>query len=318
MITQILQFLKKTDGYFSGEEISRRFRITRSAACKHIQELRHEGYEIIAVPHLGYRYVSAPDKLIPHEIQSHLGTNIFGRKIVCLDTLPSTMDEAFRLGLDGAVEGTVVCAEGQLKGRGRLGRGWTSPKGKGIYFSVILKPLLPPNEVASLTLLSAVALSEAIKESSGISALIKWPNDLLVNHKKLAGILIEMKGDLDRVRFVVIGIGLNVNTPLNLLPPQATSLKHELNKTFSRSEILKEILRSLERWYEIFKKKGFEPIHRRWKEYSCTLGERVRIADGQGVVEGMAIDIDDDGGLLIRRDTGLIVKRLTGDIVRII
>ena len=317
MQDQIIHFLKKSDGYLSGEEISRQLNISRAGIWKYMQELRNDGYDIVAVPHLGYRLVSSPDKLIPREIQFDLLAKILGKKIISYESVNSTMDIAFRLGFEGAEEGTVVCAEAQAKGRGRLGRNWTSPKGKGIYFSVILRPRLSPSEVAQLTLLAAVAVSEAIQKVAGITAMIKWPNDLILNGKKLAGILTEMSADMDRVRFVVIGIGINVNTPASLLPPQATSLKQEAGRPFSRVALLQEVLMSVERWYQRLKAEGFSPITQRWKELSLTLGKRIRIVDPNGDVEGQAMDLDKDGGLIIRRDSGMIVKRLTGDVVQV-
>src|SRR3989344_9407838 len=264
MQTQILKFLKESEGYVSGEEISRRCGMSRAAIWKYMQELRQEGFDVVAVPHLGYKLVATPDKLLPSEIQHGLKTQYLGKKIVYEDTGPSTMDVAFRLGMEGAVEGTLVCAEGQTKGKGRLGRHWNSPKGKGIYMSVILRPSLPPTEVAQLTLLAAVAVCEAVQRVSGVAARIKWPNDILVEDRKLAGILTELSAETDRVRFGVIGIGVNVNTPLSLLPATATSLKEEAQKKVSRGELVQEILRVLEDWYERLKKKGCGPIVLWW------------------------------------------------------
>ncbi len=317
MQTQILQFLKESEGYVSGEEISRRCGMSRAAVWKHMQELRQEGFDVVAVPHLGYKLVASPDKLLPSEIRHGLKTRYLGKKIVYEDTVPSTMDVAFRLGMEGAVEGTLVCAEGQTKGKGRLGRHWNSPKGKGIYMSVILRPSLPPTEVAQLTLLTAVAVCEAIRRVSGVAARIKWPNDILVEDRKLAGILTELSAETDRVRFVVIGIGINVNTSLNGLPPQATSLKEEAQKKISRVELVQEILSTLEDWYERLKEQGFALVIQRWKELSSTLGNRIRLVDPSGEVEGEAVDLDKTGGLMIRNDAGLVVTKIAGDVVQV-
>ncbi len=315
MQERILHYLKKSHGYISGEEISHHLNISRAGIWKNIQELRKHGYEIIAVPHLGYSLVASPDKLFPFEIKFDLGTKIFGQKIVYYETVHSTMDEAFELGVEGAPEGTVVCAEGQTKGRGRLGRSWASPKGKGIYMSIILRPQLSPSEVARLTLLCAVAVSEAIKKVTGLEPAIKWPNDLMVDNLKLAGILTELSAEVDQVKFVVVGIGLNVNSSTSQLPFGGTSIKTVLQKSFSRVEIIQEILRAFERWYERLKKEGFSPVVHQWKELSLTLGRRIRIVDPAGTTEGEAFDIDKDGGLLIRNDMGTIVKKMAGDVV---
>ena len=273
------------------------------------------GYEIAAVPHLGYKLVSVPDKLFPHEIQHNLCTKIFGRKIIYRETVASTMDAAFQLALENAPEGTVVCAETQTKGRGRLGRSWNSPKGKGIYASIVLRPRLSPAEVAKLTLLAAVAVCEALQKTTGLQPLIKWPNDLLIGHKKCAGILTELSAETDRVKFVVVGIGINVNAAKNNLPPGATSFKEETKEEHSRIKIFQEILRDMEQWYLRLEREGFFPVVRRWKELSLTLNCRVRVSDAGGFVEGLAVDLDHDGGLLVRQDSGVIVKKMAGDVV---
>lgn len=316
MQNKILHYLKTAEGYFSGEEISRHLKISRAGIWKYMQELRQDGYEIAAVPHLGYRLISCPDKLIPVEIQHGLGTKILGRNIEHYDSIPSTMDAAFQMGMAGAGEGTVVCAEHQSKGKGRLGRNWLSPKGKGIYMSVLLRPKMAPTEAARLTLLSAVAVCEALQRQCQIKADIKWPNDVLVRDKKVAGILTELNAEMDRVRFVVVGIGVNVNTPFTQLPSTATSLRQESGRKISRIELLQEILRSLERWYKGLTDQGFASAMARWKELSSTLGQQVRVADQSGHVEGKAVDIDEYGGLVIRASTGLTVRRMTGDVVQ--
>jgi BirA family biotin operon repressor/biotin-[acetyl-CoA-carboxylase] ligase len=315
MQNHIIQCLKKAKGgYVSGEEISRSADMSRAAIWKHMQELRKEGYEIEAVPHLGYQLVSIPDKLLAHEIQYDLKTKTFGCKVFYYDTLSSTMDEAFKLGMDGAPEGTVVCAEAQTKGRGRLGRSWSSPKHKGLYLSIILRPRLSPAEFSKLTLLSAVVVAEAVYKVAGVDARIKWPNDVLVKNKKLAGILTELRAEVDQMKFVVIGIGLNVNNTAAQLVDGATALRHEAGKNFSRVELVQEILRTFERWYSRLEKDGFENVIQAWKDRSHTLGKRVRIIDPAGTVEGVAFDLDHDGGLLIRQDSGVVVKRMAGDV----
>lgn len=317
MRNKIIHFLKTAEGYLSGEEISRHIKISRAGIWKYIQELREEGYDIVAVPHLGYRLISAPDKLLPAEIQFGLGTKILGREIRYFDAIGSTMDAAFQLGVEGIAEGTVVCAESQTKGKGRLGRSWVSPKGKGIYMSVVLRPSLMPADLTQLTLLCAVAVCEAVGGFCGVPAKIKWPNDILVHNKKLAGILTESSAEMDRVRFVVVGIGVNVNAPLSQMPEHSTSIKNETGKRASRVVLMQEILRSLERWYIILGAQGFVPVITRWKELSSTLGRRVRLVDPSGDVEGRAVDLDEYGGLIIQGENGLKVKRMSGDVVQI-
>lgn len=314
MHEKLIQFLKQAQGYLSGEEISGLFHLSRSAIWKSMQDLRELGYDIVAVPHLGYRLLSVPDKLFPWEIQFKLGTKSLGKQIIYKELVSSTMDEAFQLGLQGAPDGSVVCAESQSHGRGRHGRQWISPKHKGITMSVILRLPLPPSEAAQLTLLAAVAVAEAVHAVSGLTAQIKWPNDILLNHGKVAGILTELNAEMDQVKFVVIGIGINVNTLKNQLPQLATSLKQETGKNFSRVVVMQEILRSLERWYEVFKKRGFAPVLSQWKQHSTILGQRILFTEAKGTLEGYAFDLDQDGGLLIRTDSGEIVKKMSGDV----
>jgi len=314
MQERIIQFLKESDGYISGEEMSQRLKMSRAAIWKHMQELRALGYEIAAVPHLGYQLVTCPDRILSYAVQSGLNTKIIGKKIIVLETVTSTMDEAFRLGMDGCPEGTVVCAEAQSKGRGRLGRSWISPKARGLYFSFVLRPNLPLNQLAQLTLMSAVAVAEAIEGVSKLKPLIKWPNDILLGTHKLAGILTELRAESDQVKFVVVGIGLNVNASLHQLIPGASSLKMAAGHSFDRTQVFQAILRSLEKWYVKLLHHEFAQVMEEWKKRSATLKKRVRITDPAGVIEGEAIDLDEDGALLIRKDNGIVVKKTAGDV----
>ena len=314
MQERIIQFLKESDGYVSGEEISQKLNMSRAAIWKHMQELRAQGYEITAVPHLGYRLVTSPDKLRAFEIQLGLNTKIIGKNMIVMDTVTSTMDEAFRLGMEGCGEGTVVCAETQSKGRGRLGRVWISPKAKGLYFACVLRPTLPLNQLALLTLMSAVALAEAIESVSDLKPSIKWPNDLLWEGRKLAGILTELRAESDQVKFVVVGIGLNINTSAHQAFEGASSLKTAAGRSFNRVEVFQAILRCLEKWYIKLLNCDFIEITDAWKERSSTLNKRLRLTDPAGTIEGEAVDLDEDGALLIRKDNGVIIKKTAGDI----
>lgn len=317
MNEKILALLRQRTTYVSGEEISKHLGISRSAIWKHVQELRQQGYEIIAVPHLGYELVSIPDRLLPEEITFGLNTKIIGRQIYHYDMVASTMDVAMDLGMKASPEGVIVCAEGQHKGRGRLGRFWTSVKHKGIYLSLILKPQISPIESPGLTLLSAVAVCQAIRKTTRLDCLIKWPNDLIIDNKKVGGILTEMNAEMDRIKFVVIGIGINVNTPQSLLPAKATSLKEELGERISRIELTKQLLRDIEDEYILFQKNGFKTVIEKWKRLSTTLGHRVKIISDKNLIEGEALDIDSDGGLLVREDSGFVEKVMVGDVVKV-
>jgi len=317
MKQKILKHIRNSDSYISGEDLSRIFDISRAGIWKHIQELRREGYEIDAVPHLGYRLKNAPDKLLPDEIKFGLDTKIIGKNIYHYEIVNSIMDIAFNLAMDSSPEGTVVCAESQHRGRGRLGRGWFSPKSKGIYLSIVLRPTFEPSQTPKLTLLAAVAVAEAIRENTGINCQIKWPNDILVNEKKLGGILTELNAEMDRTKFVILGIGINVNTKKASLPPKATSLKEEKKETVSRVELTREILKQIDSFYSLFQKEGFSPIVKKWKHLSSTLGKRVKVTSQNKQVEGEALDIDKDGSLLIRKDSGFIEKIYAGDLARL-
>jgi BirA family biotin operon repressor/biotin-[acetyl-CoA-carboxylase] ligase len=225
------------------------------------------------------------------------------------------MDIATQLGIGGASEGTLVLAESQTKGRGRLGRNWVSPKYKGIYFSLILKPKILPSRAPLLTLLAGVSLVEAIKDVIGLEARIKWPNDILLHNKKVGGILTELNSEMDEIHFVVIGIGLNVNNDRKTLVDGATSLKEEKRVDINRIELLQEILRRIENNYLSFYEKGSSPVIKKWLDYNVTLGRRVKVVSHTKHIEGQAIDIDPDGALLIRKDSGLSERITAGDVL---
>ena len=258
MDEEILRVFKtRSDEYISGEDLSSMLKVSRAAIWKHIEKLRKEGYRIDAVPNLGYKLVSLPDRMLSHELQWGLDTKIIGRRIFYYEKAESTNTLAYKFAQEGLEEGTVVVAEMQTKGKGRLGREWISPKGAGVYLSCILRPRILPLEVPKITLVSAVATVKAIREFSGLNASIRWPNDILVDHKKVCGILTEMKAEQDRVDFIIVGIGINVNTSTKELPAEASSLKEELGRSLSRVELGKIILNQLERYYMLFKKRGW-------------------------------------------------------------
>lgn len=310
----ILELLREADGFVSGESLSRKLKMSRAGIWKNIEELRKDGYCINAVPHSGYALTSVPDKLFASEVQTGLNTDVFGKTFHHFDSLPSTMDKAVQLAMDGESEGAVVCAESQTQGKGRQGRGWSSPKGKGIYMSMILRPQLAMTEIPKLTLLSAVVLCEAIREVCNVKASIKWPNDLLVGDQKVAGILTESSAQMDTVRYVVVGIGINVNASPAHLPAVATSLKQEAQHSVSRLALMREILRIFEKEYERAQREGFDEVLTCWKKMSSTLGEHIQISEPTGSVEGLAVDLDEYGGLIIKSNQGKIIKRMTGDV----
>lgn len=316
MDDKILSIFRTSKGEFiSGEEISEKLKISRSAIWKHIERLRDEGYNIVAQPHLGYKLISAPDKLIAEEISYELHTRLIGKKIYSYETTDSTMDIAHRLAQTGSPEGTAVFSEGQSKGRGRLGRQWLSPKGKGIYLSLILRPKILPTEAPKITLMSAVAVAKAIRNETSLPALIRWPNDILIEGRKVCGILTEMSAEVNTVKYIILGIGINVNTSKEPLPKSATSLKYESGDTVSRVELAKELLRQIEEQYFLFKEEGFGEIVSEWRNLSSMLGNRVKIVCQEKKMEGYAVDLDLSGALVIRQDSGFTEKVLAGDVI---
>ncbi len=315
MDEKILNIFRKAPGhYISGEEISQKLGISRAAIWKHIEKLRQRGYDFVAVPHLGYRLSTVPDRLFPEEIKFGLNTKIIGKRIVYYDIIDSTNAKCYELAEKNYPQGTTVVAEGQTKGKGRLSRPWISPRYKGIYFSIILKPDILPMQVPKITLLVAVSAVSAIRKLAQLQTLIRWPNDVLINGRKVCGILTEMNAEVDRVNFIILGIGINVTSNRSSLPKGATSLFAEGARGISRCQLLRELLMDLESNYLSFKREGFAPIVQEWRNFSAILGNRVKIISHSEKLEGQATGIDSDGALIIRLDNGFQEKILAGDV----
>lgn len=303
--------------FLSGEEISKKLGVTRAAVWKDIQNLRSLGYEVEAQPHRGYRLTGIPDKLFRDEISWKLPTRFIGQNVLSYEQLDSTNDTAFQLGKDGVKEGACVFAEVQKKGRGRLGRTWVSAKGKNLLLSVLLRPLSSPADASKMTLAAALSVARAVRVTSGVDLGIKWPNDLLYKGKKVAGILTEMDAEADRVHFVVIGIGVNVNAGKKDLPSEATSLREITGLDISRVAFARQLLVELEKDYLMLKSGSFDELAAEWESLSLTTGRRVS-ADLLGrKVQGQAMGIDKDGALWIRKDNGLQERILAGDVTHL-
>lgn len=316
MEAPILSALRARPGQFvSGEELSRLLGVSRTAVWKEIEKLRADGYRILAQPHAGYQLVGTPDRLIPQELRWNLNTKRVGQRITAYQTTDSTMNLAHRLAEGGEPEGSVIVAEGQSRGRGRLGRRWISPKGKGIYLSVILRPALQLSEVPLITLMAAVAVAGAVQEVSDLTPQIKWPNDLLLKGKKVAGILTELNAELNRVNYVVIGIGINVHTPKRSLPVQATSLYEELGHKVDRVQLARTLLQRLDEHYAEFLNGGAPAILNRWRDFAAFLGRRIRVVAEGRMVDGQAFDVDSHGALLVRTDTGFVEAVSAGEVL---
>lgn len=302
----------------SGEELSNRFNVSRTAIWKHMQVLKQEGYEITALPKKGYVLQKAPNKLLPAEIKTYLKTKWLGKNIVYEDVAISSNEMAKSLVVKGCEDGALCVAEEQTGGKGRLSRGWFSPHGKGVWFSIVLKPPFRPEEAPKCTLLAAVAVVKAVNSYKGVEAAIKWPNDILLNGKKLVGILTEMSAEFGHINHVVIGIGINVCVPKKMVPKElqglAISLEDVSEEKIVRAELLARVLQNMEELYEIVLKKGFVPILSEWKKYSCTLGKEVKVIAPDMIYVGKAVDIDEDGLLLVDRGKGQIEKVVAGDV----
>ena len=312
----VLRALRESAEPVSGEALAGRLGLSRAAVWKRINRLKALGYAIQGSPRRGYRLLGLPDKLLPQEIAAGLQARLLKGPIHYFDTLPSTNDLAKELGVRGAPEGTLVVAEGQSRGRGRLGREWNSPPGVGLYVSVLLRPPLPPADLPPITLTAAVAVVRALRQAGGVTAGLKWPNDLVLAGKKLGGILTEMETESDQIRHLVVGLGLNVNNrqfPAELAD-LATSLALTTGRTFSRLRILQVWLEELESLYQRFLAREFAAILEEWKDYTVTLGRAVRVRQGAVEICGQALEVAADGALLVRTGSGEVVRVTSGEI----
>lgn len=300
---RILELLRRQEGFLSGEDIGRELSITRAAVWKGIKKLREEGYEIEAVTNRGYRLTNPETMYNKRELEQGLKTKTMGQTIYFYEETDTTNNRARELALEGAPEGTLVVAEKQTAGRGRRGKVWESPLGTGIWMSLVLRPQIMPAEASVLTLLCGLATAEAIEAETGLSAGIKWPNDILINGKKAVGILTEMDCEMSEVHFVIPGIGINVNTAS--FPPEiaeiATSLYLECGKTVSRRRLVHRVLERMEEHYETFLWTGsFAAMLEDYRKHCITLGKEVHVL-GREPFFAEALDITPEGELLVRR-----------------
>jgi BirA family biotin operon repressor/biotin-[acetyl-CoA-carboxylase] ligase len=314
----ILSFLAEAgDEFVSGEAISDKLGLTRTAVWKHVEGLRSQGYRIDAIPARGYRLAAVPDRLGPLEVRPLLGTHDLGQTLHYYDEIDSTNDRAKELAEDGAAHGEVVVAELQRAGRGRRGRSWSSPAGRNLYLSVILRPEMPPTQAPELTLVAALAVCDALREA-GVAAGIKWPNDVLVGGRKIAGILTELSAEPDHVHWVVLGIGVNLNARREDFPVElrddATSVLVERGQPAPRALFAAALLATLERWLDVHAEQGFDAIRDAWRTRSVTLGREVRVRMGDRDVDGVAEELDPSGALLVRTSTGM-ERVLSGDVL---
>lgn len=319
MIEQILQyFLDHEDEYISGEELSRHLQCSRTAVWKHIETLRKQGYVFDALPRKGYKMLTKPVVINAAKLMQGLQTKALGRVLRIYDEVDSTQNIAHGLVRQGAVEGTLVLAEQQNAGRGRMGRNWFSPKGKGIWMSLILKPTIAMQFTPQLTLLVAVALCRAIQAHIPRQVGIKWPNDLLIDGKKISGILLESSAEDERLNYVIAGIGISVNLLPEDYPAElrakATSLCIEKGERVDREQLICDFLLQLETLYELYIQQGFAPIRSLWEALTVSLHKPIRIQTAHGWVEGVANAIDEMGALWVTLPNGETTKLYSGDI----
>jgi BirA family biotin operon repressor/biotin-[acetyl-CoA-carboxylase] ligase len=315
-LAAVLQVLRGAADAVSGEYLAAQLGLSRAAVWKRVHRLKAQGYVIEGSPRRGYRLLAVPDKLLPAEVLQGLQARRLKGPVHHFETLDSTNDLAKELAARGAPEGTVVVAEAQTGGRGRLGREWDSPPAVGLYVSLVLRPMLPPVDLPQITLTSAVAVVRAVRRVAGVAPGIKWPNDLLLNGKKLGGILTEMETESDRIRHVVVGLGLNVNNPEfpAELAATATSLTLATGGAFSRVHLLRAWLDEFDGLYDRFLRQGFAEILAEWKGLAVTLGRPVTVRQGPREISGLALDVAPDGALLLRIDGGEIVRVISGEI----
>lgn len=303
---EILRALRESGDCVSGESLSRELGTSRVSIWKHIHSLEEDGYTVEASPR-GYRLLSSPDLLIPYEFPG------LEQRIQYFREIGSTMDAARKLAEGGVEQGTIVVAESQSRGRGRLSKEWLSPEG-GIYFTVILRPKISPVYAPRINLMASVAVATTIRRLFGLKAELKWPNDVLVEGKKVCGILAEMNAEVDAVNFINLGIGINANTYISQHEEKASSLKEQLGKEVSRKEFFRAVITELEEQQALLTKAD---LVEEWKNLSATLNRDVRIvALGEEIV-GQAIDIDSSGALIIKGKDGSLRTAIAGDCIHL-
>ncbi|PWJ49970.1 BirA family transcriptional regulator, biotin operon repressor / biotin-[acetyl-CoA-carboxylase] ligase [Faecalicatena contorta] len=309
--------LRESDGYVSGQELCEKLGVSRTAVWKAVNGLKEKGYQVEAVRNRGYRIIESPDILTKEELSSMIDTAWAGQTIYYFDQIDSTNIRAKQLGEEGAPHGTLIVAGQQNAGRGRRGRTWESPPGVSIYMSIVLRPEMAPVKAPMLTLVMALSAADSLKECTGLDVQIKWPNDIVLNGKKLAGILTEMSTEMDYINHVVIGVGINVNTERlpEELKEKATSLRLETGRIIRRSEIIASIMKEFEKNYQLFiETQGLGQMQEKYNSLLINREKEVRIL---GVKEGYAayaLGINEKGELLVRRDNGEIEAVLAGEV----
>lgn len=317
-VAALVDLLRRAEAGLSGAEIGRRIGVSRAAVWKHVARLRQDGYRIEGTPSRGYRLVESADRLTPAELGQFLTSKTLGSPVRYFEEVDSTNRVARDLGREGAGEGLAVLADAQTAGRGRLGRSWVSPARRNLYMSVLLRPPVPPARAPRLALLAASAVVAAIEATAAVRASIKWPNDVLIGGRKVAGILTEMESEGDRVRFVVVGIGVNLNLTKRELDPTiratATSLLAETGDRVGRARFAAQLLAELEERYGRYLLGDDRRLRLEWESHSCLTGRVVTVQSLEGRRRGRVLGVDEDGALRLRADDGEAMRVLAGDV----
>ena len=303
MKEEILRLLRSADGYISGQELCNRFGVSRTAVWKAINQLKEAGYEIEAQQNKGYKLMAAPDLMTEAEIKSLMHTDWVAKEVLYFDTIDSTNTKAQELAEKGYPSGTLVVADKQDSGKGRRGRSWVSPSGTGIFMTLMIKPDINPNNASMLTLVAALAVAKAITSVTGEEAMIKWPNDIVVNSKKVCGILTEMNAQFDYINHIVVGIGINVHNesfPEEISQMASSLLIEAGGKRFHRAQIIAETMSYFEQYYDIFlKTQDLSALVREYDELLVNRNKSVRVLDPKEPFDGKAMGITPKGELIV-------------------
>ncbi len=306
---QLIELLKRNNqSFISGQELSENLGISRTAVWKHMKELEKEGYQVQAIPRKGYRISGQPDKLSASSVKWGLRTTWAGKQLFHYPVVESTQAIGHQLAQKGSEEGTVIFADEQTAGKGRMGRKWHSAKTEGIWMSMILRPPILPYKAPQITLLTAVALAETIESLTKSKPAIKWPNDIFFQDRKAAGILTEMQAEQDEIQYIVLGIGMNVNQSITDLPEDiqktATSLKHETGTDWDLAPIIQQILAAFEMHYENYLHHGFKAVKEKWEHYGYKIGDQVSVSANKQKYKAEIIGLAEDGALKVRKPDG--------------
>ena len=312
MKNNILKYLNENN-FISGEVLAEKLNVSRTMIWKNIKNLQNLGYDIESVKNKGYLIISRPDIPIFEEVYRNIDTEIIGKNIHYFKTIGSTNNYCKKLMKEGVSEGTIVVSDIQTQGRGRKDRFWYSPSG-GLWFSTILYPEIPPQNGMLVTMTVSTSIAQAIKETTGLEPIIKWPNDLLIKGRKVCGVLTELDAEMDKINYSIVGTGINVNNKIDgEIEDIATSLKIETGSKVSRVDLLRNIIVFFDENYKFLKSGNYGFIRELWNSFSNIVGRKIKVVDEKKTYEGVVSDIDDSGCLILDTDSGT-VRVVTGDI----